>query len=690
MAMPATPKINRRYFTGTALVVGATILFSTSAVEAVPTNEEAKRISDGINRQQALRIPAIQKLPKLGGRTVIRANMPRKRTSLNSLKLSVDGFKLEGHPGVDATAVDEVIAPWKGRELTFGEFEQMVHAVAAFLRENGHPDAQVMISRANIKKRKMAVAVRGLTPASVFLAKQKPIDVEPRLFVERFEVQGLTLLDEEELTVALEPFSGRYLSGTEMQNAAEAVANVLRGKGYKVAQAFLPPQRADDGILKIEVLEGVVDPASGVNGIVVTGAGKRLRKAFIESHIATAVKGGEPLHVPDLDKSIRLAKLRPGVKSINADLAPGSTPGTTQVNIKVEEENLFSGTVSYDNYGSAYVGSHVGRGTLNINSPMGFGERFSYSYNRSDDMTIHQGSFSVPVGSRGSLEAAYSAINMGIGQDLSILDLTSSSRTWSLDGRYAVMAEERDSLFANLSLQSKQMWNDMGTYKLNHRKVDVATLGLEASHLTDSGNQVNWGLSASVGNVDLSKNASNQANDAITARTEDIFGKFNLTYDHSALVTGTENWSIRGKLQAQLATKNLDSAEKMSLGGPTGVRAYPVGEASGDHGVIGSFEVHRNMGKYYAWETGLYAFLDAGHIVQNADLWSTALDAGDRNEYSLYGYGLGATANYADVGGFNLMVAKKIGLNPGLDSDGTDADNKNLDPRLWIIGDVKF
>ena len=45
-----------------------------------------------------------------------------------------------------------------------------------------------------------------------------------------------------------------------------------------------------------------------------------------------------------------------------------------------------------------------------------------------------------------------------------------------------------------------------------------------------------------------------------------------------------ENLNFKTSGLAQFSNKNLDSSEQLSLGGITGVRAYPSGEASGDQG----------------------------------------------------------------------------------------------------------
>src|SRR5207237_10876676 len=67
------------------------------------------------------------------------------------------------------------------------------------------------------------------------------------------------------------------------------------------------------------------------------------------------------------------------------------------------------------------------------------------------------------------------------------------------------------------------------------------------------------------------------------------FTKYNV--DMRRLQRITDNASLLLSLSGQRATRNLASAEKFSLGGPNGVRAFPVGEATADVGMIVTTEM---------------------------------------------------------------------------------------------------
>src|SRR4029077_11503587 len=80
------------------------------------------------------------------------------------------------------------------------------------------------------------------------------------------------------------------------------------------------------------------------------------------------------------------------------------------------------------------------------------------------------------------------------------------------------------------------------------------------------------------------------ADQAPTGRhTQGNFNKFN--YDVRRQQRLTDDASLLFSASGQLASGNLASAEKMSLGGPNGVRAYPVGEATGDSGIVTQTEL---------------------------------------------------------------------------------------------------
>src|SRR5204862_3264323 len=105
----------------------------------------------------------------------------------------------------------------------------------------------------------------------------------------------------------------------------------------------------------------------------------------------------------------------------------------------------------------------------------------------------------------------------------------------------------------------------------------------------------------------------------------------------------TDNTSLLLSLNGQMASKNMASAEKFSLGGAGGVRAYPTGEGLGDTGWIFTAE-----GRYLVpgWKVAggdvtLSGFWDQGWVRINEN--NPASNAAVQNNRRLSGYGVGAS-----------------------------------------------
>ena len=134
----------------------------------------------------------------------------------------------------------------------------------------------------------------------------------------------------------------------------------------------------------------------------------------------------------------------------------------------------------------------------------------------------------------------------------------------------------------------------------------------------------------------------------------------------------TGKLSLSAQLRGQWANKNLDSSEKFSLGGASGVRAYPSGEAYGDSGWLGSVELR------YAVLPQMAAsmFYDAGAVRVNAKPYLLT-----SNERSLSGVGIGLAGAY-DAFDWRMTLAWRNG-----EPSTSEPDKK---PRFWAQAGWRF
>jgi hemolysin activation/secretion protein len=153
--------------------------------------------------------------------------------------------------------------------------------------------------------------------------------------------------------------------------------------------------------------------------------------------------------------------------------------------------------------------------------------------------------------------------------------------------------------------------------------------------------------------------------DRATARSAGGFAKWSASFQRLQRLTDTLSLSLA--YAGQWAGKNLDSSEKLSLGGAYGVRAYPQGEASGDEGRLLTAELRWRVSD--AWQA--QAFYDDGRVRINRDPW-----AAGNNTRHLAGYGLGAA--WAGSG-FTLRAFAAWKAGTGEPTSDTDRS-----PRVWV------
>ena len=153
-----------------------------------------------------------------------------------------------------------------------------------------------------------------------------------------------------------------------------------------------------------------------------------------------------------------------------------------------------------------------------------------------------------------------------------------------------------------------------------------------------------------------------------------------VTHHHSRLIIPdskvTDNASFLLAFSGQRGTKNLASAEKFSLGGPNGVRAYPVGEATADDGVLLTAELRYIVPgfKIFNGDFTVSGFIDHGSAKINHE----PLASDTENYRELTGYGIGFSAGRE--GDFIVRTSAAWKMS----KDEPQSDKAQRVPRVWL------
>jgi hemolysin activation/secretion protein len=130
---------------------------------------------------------------------------------------------------------------------------------------------------------------------------------------------------------------------------------------------------------------------------------------------------------------------------------------------------------------------------------------------------------------------------------------------------------------------------------------------------------------------------------------------------------------VTGQIAAQVASRNLDSSEQLTLGGPAAVRAYRADEGSADEGAVANLGLYRRFPIATGHQLQLGGFVDVGYGRVNHSPWDGWASSyvgvpGVKNIRILSGYGLsvdwltpvGATVSFAAARPFGFSPASWV------------------------------
>jgi len=478
---------------------------------------------------------------------------------------------------------------------------------------------------------------------------------------------------------------GKQLSFAQLQQLTEHVTQQLRNAGYLLAKAYLPKQDVTNGVIQIIIIEGQVDKQ---NGVIIKGNKLRINELRLQDILEQNVRAGQALHKQALERSLLLINDLPGL-SAQASLGAGQTPGTAKVTVNANEGPLLSGGVWGDNFGNHYTGNWRGNGMLNINDPFKMGDQLRLSMTGSEGILLGSARYAVPLMANGlNMEVHYSNLQYQIGRDLSALNLEGEANTVGNSFNFPFIRSRAFSLWGSAGYDHRAL-RDKGTNTvLSDREINEAVVSI-------STNSLDYWLGGGVTNSRLGMVAGNRSNDTadikkdLLAKTQGSFAKF--TYSLARLQKLNQQLSFYSTINGQQATGNLDSSEKFILGGPTGVRAYPVGEASGDHGWVINTELRWDVP--YATRVGrlqMVGFIDTGHISLHDSVWAGAITStSQKNNYQLSGGGISINLTQNNRYQISGTWAAPIGGNPG-QVKGKNADGGSDSNRFWLQGMLWF
>jgi hemolysin activation/secretion protein len=287
--------------------------------------------------------------------------------------------------------------------------------------------------------------------------------------------------------------------------------------------------------------------------------------------------------------------------------------------------------------------------------------------------------YDVPVGTSGLRAGPYiSRTTYLLGEEFRPLDAHGTAKTL---GALLVLPLIRSSALnvrAVAAGEARRLEDVVGaTDSINRKRANLVQAGIGGDVRDDF---LGGALTAFQGMLTIGKlkldNSTFAAIDAAGPRTKGGYGK--LVANVYRLQSLGEDWRLGASYTGQWASKNLDSSEKMSVGGLIGVRAYPLGEAPGDNVHLLQLELRYKGAQIGPAQISPYVFLDAARSRIFHDKFTTS--AG-KNVRDLAGYGPGSEWSVPGFGYVRCWLAFK-----GTSDPATSDTDRNK--RFWFQAGV--
>ena len=200
--------------------------------------------------------------------------------------------------------------------------------------------------------------VQGLPAAPALAAAFRLNDVR---------LNGAQALSSDTLRAITQSYIGRDVTLGDLESLAEAITAQYRARGFFLAQAVVPVQTVQGGIVEISVIEGRIGKVD-----VLVAPDAPISEARVRAFL-TPLEVGQAVSAPAYERAMLLLSDQPGLR-VSSALQEGMQTGTTDLTVEVAAAQRWAFSAEADNQGSKESGRYRVGGTVRWRSPFGIGD----------------------------------------------------------------------------------------------------------------------------------------------------------------------------------------------------------------------------------------------------------------------------------------------------------------------------
>ncbi|WP_339376507.1 ShlB/FhaC/HecB family hemolysin secretion/activation protein [Calothrix sp. NIES-2098] len=410
-----------------------------------------------------------------------------------------------------------------------------------------------------------------------------PSPTNLRFYVKKIEVLGNTVL-KDEIDRLVKKYENRQVTFEDLISLRSEIIKLYIDNGYVTSGAFLPNnQDLSDGTVEIQVVEGELER------IEIIGL-HRLHQAYVLNRLGNATK--TPLNRQRLEEGLQLLQIDPLIEKVNAELTAGSTAGRNILQLRLKEAPVFHAGIIIDNNQSPSIGSIQGRVFVSHDNLLGFGDRLTAEYGRTEGLDLYDFSYTFPLLPRnGTLNLRYSNNDSNIVEaPFQNLGIRSESETFSVGLRQPIVQSPATEFAIGLGLDVRRsqtfLLNDIpfsfsegpedGKSRVTAIRFYQDWVNRTATRVLAARSQFSFGIDA----FDATIN-----NTGTDGRFFSWLGQFQWVQQLSPRAL------LLTRINAQFTPDSLLSLERFSIGGVDTVRGYRQNQLVSDNGVVASVEL---------------------------------------------------------------------------------------------------
>ena len=469
----------------------------------------------------------------------------------------------------------------------------------------------------------------------------------------------------------------------QLQDVANQITDLYRSAGFVIAQAYVPQQKVEDGIVTIHVQEG------SLGQIIVEGNKDYSTELIVDvfRHLE-----GRSVTKQSLENSLFSLSDYPGLVAYGV-LQPGQNTGETNLLVKVQEEDPREYTVRLDNYGTEATGEN--RLTLSYTENNLFGRADSIDLSVlqtfSPTNNLYGGvKYKTPVGSYNTLFGLGVSSNSYDVGGLQITGISGDVSTSNIFVSHQFVRSRSSNTFGKFELVRKTAETKLSSATLNEVTLGALTLELGFDVLDKKYKGINQGsikytqgLEDFLGSTGVEDSAKSGRQGGSGKYASSDYAKLNWNVARLQLIDKYQNILLR--FSGQYSDDLLVPVEQSGLGGPNNVRAFAPSVVLRDSSVFLSLDWNFNAPLFYdakafdGWKWGeILQFSVFADYVKgtNNDIASS-----DEDDVSISGYGVAAQLLLPGQMQLRLDIAK-----PFSELEIPNASTGDVD----VLDDVQF